>query len=103
MPVPMGLVRISRSPTLPPEFLRIFFGCTSPVTAIPYFGSGDWIECPPRTGMPASRALSAPPARIAFSIRIGSSFGNATMFSAKIARAPMAQMSLIAFAAAICP
>ncbi len=42
---------------------------------MPYFGSGDCTECPPRIGMPASFAFDAPPARISRRSSTGSSFG----------------------------
>jgi len=44
MPEPSGLVRRSTSPGLPPALVRIRRGCTTPVTAIPYFGSGSSTE-----------------------------------------------------------
>ena len=43
-------------------------GCTTPVTAMPYLGSGSSIEWPPTIGTPASAATSAPPSRICASV-----------------------------------
>ena len=39
-------------------------GCATPVTDMPYLGSGSSIEWPPMTATPASAATSAPPRRI---------------------------------------
>ena len=75
-----------------------------PVTAMPYFGSGSSTEWPPRMGMPASSALLCPPSRMRASVSRGSAWvGKATRLSAKSGRAPMAQTSERALAAAICP
>ena len=49
-PAPSGLVRTRASPGRPPALVRIRSGWTTPVTAMPYLGSGSSIEWPPRTG-----------------------------------------------------
>ena len=59
-------------------------GCTTPVTAMPYFGSGSSIEWPPTIATPAAPATSAPPRRI--SARVAAprrSSEKATRFSAE--------------------
>ena len=87
-----------------PELVRIRRGCTTPVTAMPYFGSGSSTEWPPRMGMPASSALLCPPSRMRASVSTGSAWvGKATRFRAKSGRAPMAHTSESALAAPICP
>ena len=63
-PAPSGLVSTSASPGRPPAFVSTASGATTPVTAIPYLGSGSSIECPPTTAAPAAAAASAPPRRI---------------------------------------
>src|SRR5699024_11238207 len=45
------------------------FGWATPVTAIPYFGSGSSIECPPATGQFAAAATSSPPRSTSVSSR----------------------------------
>ena len=56
IPVPSGLVNTSASPGRAPALVTMRAGCTTPVTAMPYFGSGSLIVCPPSTATPASRA-----------------------------------------------
>ena len=66
-PVPIGLVSTSVSPGRAPVFRTIRSGCTSPITAMPYLGSGSSIEAGAfllgghSIDDPASRATSAPP------------------------------------------
>ena len=60
-PAPSGLVSTSASPTRPPALAITRSGCTAPVTARPYLGSGSSIECPPTTSAPAARTTSSPP------------------------------------------
>ena len=43
-PTPSGLVSTSASPARPPSWPSTASGCTTPVTASPYFGSGSSIE-----------------------------------------------------------
>ena len=103
-PPPIGFVRNSTSPARPVELRTTARGCTTPVTAIPYFGSGSSIECPPTIGTPASAAISAPPARMRASVSAPwRSSENATTLSAVSGCAPIAYTSDSAFAAAILP
>ena len=48
-PTPSGLVSDSAVPATAPAFVMTRSRSTRPVTAIPYFGSGSSIECPPPT------------------------------------------------------
>ena len=90
IPVPIRFERTSTSPSRPPPFVHTSSGCTNPVTAMPYLGSGSSIEWPPATTAPAARATSAPPRRISPRSSIGSVFGNATTFRANAGRPPIA-------------
>ena len=81
-PVPSPLVSTSTSPGRPPAFVQIASGCTVPVTARPYFGSGSVIVWPPTTAMPASRATSAPPRMMAPAMAWSRSPGMPAMASA---------------------
>mmetsp|Transcript_81346 Transcript_81346/g.225220 ORF Transcript_81346/g.225220 Transcript_81346/m.225220 type:complete len:209 (+) Transcript_81346:347-973(+) len=104
MPVPNGFVRISASPSRNALFFQIFFGCRTPMTARPYFGSVSSTEWPPRIWMPASAHFAWPPRRMSSSTPIGSRCeGKPTMFRAKSGVAPIAYMSERAFAAATRP
>ena len=104
IPLPSGLVSTRSWPGRARSMESIRPGSTSPTATIPYLGSASSIECPPTTGMPASRAFSAPPRMISSAIPSGSSFrGNERRFSANRGRPPMAYTSERAFAAAICP
>ncbi len=103
-PRPSGFVRYSRSPGRISELRTSRSGATSPVTAMPYFGSASRIEWPPTTATPASAATAAPPSRTRASRSSGrSSTGHATRFSAVSGRPPIAYTSLSAFVAAIRP
>lgn len=53
-PMPMGFVSSSTSPGRAAELVSSFFGCTKPVTARPYFGSGSRMLWPPVMMTPAS-------------------------------------------------
>ena len=104
MPEPSGFVSRSWSPGRAPTLRSTLSGWTRPVTARPYLGSGSSMLWPPRMGAPASAAASAPPRRISPSTSIGSlPTGKPTRFSAKSGRAPIAQMSENALAAAMRP
>ncbi len=59
--MPIGLVSTRASPGRAPALVVMRSGCTSPITAMPYFGSGSSMEWPPSTKAPAARATSAPP------------------------------------------
>ena len=60
-PTPMGLVRVMGRPGRAASLRMRRSGSAVPVTAMPYVGSGESIECPPITGQPASAATSRPP------------------------------------------
>ena len=47
-------------------------GCTSPVTAMPYLGSGSSMVCPPTITKPPAVAMSWPPASNSPSSEVGS-------------------------------
>jgi hypothetical protein len=103
-PPPTGFVNQSESPTDAVLLRRSREGCTVPVTAIPYFGSGSSIECPPTTATPAAAHTSAPPRRISRSTSPPrSASGKATRFRAVTGTPPIAYTSDSAFAAAIRP
>ena len=90
-PAPSGLVRTSASPGRPAAFVMTSSGCTTPVTASPYLGSGSSIEWPPTTATPAAAATSEPPRRISPSTSPPRSRSeNATRFSAVTGVAPIA-------------
>ena len=48
-PVPIGLVRLSGRPGCPASIRSNAAGSAVPVTAMPYFGSGSSMLCPPAT------------------------------------------------------
>src|SRR4029453_2657384 len=80
------------------------WGPGSPSATIPYFGSGSVIVWPPRRAAPALLTTSTPPCRTWPSISSGrASTGQATMFSARNGRAPIAYTSESALVAAILP
>ena len=60
-PTPSGLVSDSGRPARPASLRSRASGSATPVTAMPYFGSGSSTLCPPATGHPARRPISAPP------------------------------------------
>ncbi len=103
-PVPIALVRISRSPGAARSMVIRAAGSARPVTARPYLGTGSSIVCPPATKHPACAATSAPPRstwpRMA---RSSPSPGQATRLTANSGRPPIAYTSDSAFAAAIRP
>ena len=95
MPVPSGLVRISRSPGRAPALVTILSGWISPVTAKPALISLSLMLCPPTTATPASAILSMPPRRISCRTSSGTVWmGKPTIESAVIGRPPMAYTSL---------
>ena len=103
-PAPTGLVRTSASPERPRAFVITSAGSTTPVTAMPYLGSGSSIVCPPTIATPASCATSAPPRSTSPSNSDPSSAtDHATRFSALTGRPPIAYTSESAFVAAIRP
>ena len=64
---------------------------TSPVTAMPYLGSGSSIECPPPTWQPASCATSRPPRSTSAASSAGStSRGQPSRFTATTGVPPIA-------------
>ena len=63
-PVPIALVNSKASPGMAPPLVRIFLGCTTPVTEYPNFVSSSRMLCPPITVHPASIIFDRPPARI---------------------------------------
>jgi hypothetical protein len=90
-PPPTGLVRKSESPARAVELRTRRSGWTTPVMAIPYFGSRSSIEWPPTTATPAAAATSPPPRRISRSASSPSSSSEyATRLSAVTGRAPIA-------------
>ena len=90
-PVPIALVSTSVSPGRAASMVNRRPGEASPTTAIPYFGSGSSIVCPPTTRQPASAATDAPPRSTSASSDIGSvSPGQAVRFSAISGRPPIA-------------
>ena len=96
-------MRKSASPGRAPFFGQIPFGWTVPITASPYFGSASRIVWPPVSSPPAARTCASAAAKIAPSISIGSSSGNAAIESARSGVPPMAKTSFSAFVAAIAP
>jgi len=90
MPTPSGLVSARRSPGRAPPLVRMRWGCTSPMTASPYFGSLSSTVWPPASAAPPSSTFSAPPRRISEMISSGSLGGNPQMFSASTTSPPMA-------------
>ena len=91
VPVPMGLVRTSRSPGLALLFTVILRGSTTPVTAKPNLISRSLMLWPPRRATPASRSLSTPPWSIRFMMRgLSDSMGKATIDRAVRGLPPMA-------------
>ncbi|SIH76187.1 Uncharacterised protein [Mycobacteroides abscessus subsp. abscessus] len=61
IPTPIGFVSVIGSPASAASLRMIASGWATPVTAMPYFGSGSSIEWPPATGQFASAATSRPP------------------------------------------
>src|SRR5215212_6404707 len=100
-PVPSGFVRKTASPGLAPFFGQIPSGCTVPTTARPYFGSASRIVWPPARRPPAARTCWSAAAKIAASISIGSSSGNAAIESASNGVPPIANTSFSALVAAM--
>src|SRR5881398_2468249 len=90
-PVPIGLVSTRASPGRAPALVTMRSGCTSPITAMPYLGSGSSMEWPPKTNAPAARATSAPPRSTSPSRSYGRvSRGQPTRLRASSGVAPMA-------------
>ena len=103
-PVPIALVRISRSPGAARSMVISAAGSATPVTARPYLGTGSSIVCPPATKHPACAATSAPPRSTWPKMaRSSPSPGQAARLTANSGRPPIAYTSDSAFAAAIRP
>jgi hypothetical protein len=91
VPAPSGFVSHSTSPSRPPALVSTSSGCTVPVTARPYLGSGSSIEWPPTIDAPAAATASPPPRRISRSTSGPSvSSGYATRLSALTGVPPIA-------------
>ena len=102
--MPSGLVRVSGSPARPASLRISSAGSTSPVTAMPYFGSGSSTLCPPATWQPAAEATSSPPRSTSAATENGStSRGQHSRLSATTGTPPIAYTSESALAAAIRP
>ncbi len=102
-PVPSAFVSTSASPACAPALASMRSSSTKPVTARPNLGSWSLMEWPPATMTPASRHLSAPPARICPATSSPRQLGKHSRFKASAGRPPMAQTSERAFAAATWP
>ena len=90
-PTPIGLVSVSGSPGWAASLRISFAGSATPVTAMPYLGSGSSMEWPPVTGHRASAATSRPPRSTSVSISMGSfSRGQPTRLMAVIGVPPIA-------------
>ncbi len=91
IPMPSGLVRIRSWPGRSPALVSMRAGSTTPVTAMPYLGSGSSMVWPPTTAKPASEAISRPPARTSPSrAEPRASLFQPTRLRAKIGVPPMA-------------
>ena len=90
IPVPSAFVSTSASPGCAPALVTMRAGSTTPVTAMPYFGSASLMVWPPRIATPAARATLEPPSKMRAKISRSRSSGKATMFSALIGRPPIA-------------
>ena len=102
--MPSGLVSVSGSPGRPASLRSSRSGSTSPVTAMPYLGSGSSTLCPPATWQPASPATVSPPRSTSAASSNGStSRGQHSRLSATSGRPPIAYTSDSALAAAIRP
>ncbi len=87
-----------------PELVTSFLGFMVPVTESPYLSSLSSTLWPPTSSTPASLILSSPPLRISLRTAISRVFtGKQTMFIAVSGFPPIAHISLIELAAAICP
>src|ERR687890_290249 len=103
-PMPSGFVSVSGSPGVPASLRMRRCGSATPVTAMPYLGSGSSTLCPPATWQPASRATSRPPRSTSAASSIGStSRGQPNRFTATSGVPPIAYTSDSALAAAIRP
>ena len=103
-PMPSGLVSVSGTPAVPASLRMSRAGSASPVTAMPYFGSGSSTLCPPATWQPAAVATSIAPASTRRASSPGStSRGHPSRFTATTGRPPIAYTSDSAFAAAMRP
>ncbi|CNI77487.1 Uncharacterised protein [Mycobacterium tuberculosis] len=90
-PTPSGLVKVSGRPGAAASLRSSRAGSATPVTAIPYLGSGSSMEWPPMTGQPASDATANPPRSTSVISSSGStSRGQPTRLIATIGRPPMA-------------
>ena len=90
-PTPSGLVSDSAVPATAASLRMSRSRSTRPVTAMPYFGSGSSIECPPPTWQPASCATSRPPRSTSAASSAGStSRGQPSRFTATTGVPPIA-------------
>ena len=103
MPVPSALVQNSASPGRAPELRTMRSGRAVPNTARPYFGSLSSMEWPPARSAPASPTLSAPPRSTSATTSFPRLHGKARMLRAARGRAPIANTSESALAAATAP
>ena len=104
IPLPIGLVRLIGSPARPASMRSSASGSASPVTAMPYLGSGSSMLCPPASRQPACRAASSPPRSTSPASSTGSvARGQPSRFSATSGVPPTAYTSDSAFVPAIRP
>ena len=103
-PLPSGLVRVSGCPAAPASIRSSRSGWASPVTAMPYLGSGSSMLCPPATWQPAARATSRPPrSTSAARSALSTSRGQPSRLSATSGSPPTAYTSDSALVAAMAP
>ena len=89
-PVPIGFVSTSTSPGIAPAFVTSRPGSTTPVTAMPNFGSWSSTVCPPTMITPASAALDAAPRITSPRTSTGRPTGKAATLRASIGVPPIA-------------
>ena len=90
-PTPSGLVSDSGVPAVAAELVISRSTSTTPVTAMPYLGSGSSIEWPPPTWQPAALATSGPPRSTSAASSAGStSRGQPSRLTATTGVPPMA-------------
>jgi hypothetical protein len=103
-PEPIGLVRLSGWPGGPASIRSSSAGSASPVTAMPYLGSGSSMLCPPATRQPARPAASSPPRSTSpASSALSFARGQPSRFSATSGSPPTAYTSDWALVAAMTP
>jgi hypothetical protein len=90
-PTPSAFVSTTSWPGRSPALVSRRSGWASPVTAMPYLGSGSSMVWPPAITKPASVAMSCPPASTSASSDVGSaSVFQPTRLSANSGRPPIA-------------